>query len=439
MSTVVIGILCLALFLVLMFLGLPVPFSMLIGGVVGLSIMTTPTAAAQFVVSDFITNFSSYTLTVGPMFGLMGFFASYSGIGQDLFSTINVFTRHKKGGLSIATQAACAAFGAICGSVPATVATMSTIAYPEMKKRGYHSALAANSVASGAHLACLIPPSTTFIIYGMATEVSIGALFMSGILPGILLMVLNILATLYIIHRNPDYAPADVKATAKERFSALKTPNMWIIVLIFLVSMGGLFAGFFTPTEAGAVGAMAMLIVTIFTRQLDWKKFLTAVYSGVRLMAMLYMIMACAGVFGRMFTVARVPLALGSLVTGLDIPGWAIMGVIIAIYFVLGMFVDLISMVLVTMPVFYPIIVNTLGYDPVWFGALVVLIVSTGMLTPPVGGTIFVTAGCLKWDSEITIGSLFRGVMPFVIALLVCTVLLIAFPPIATWLPNLIY
>lgn len=267
----------------------------------------------------------------------------------------------------------------------------------------------------------------------------IGALFMSGVGPGILLMGLNILATLYIIHRHPDYAPAGVKSTIRERLHSLRNGNLWAIVIIFLVAMGGLFAGFFTPTEAGSVGAMAMLIVTIATRQLNIKKFISAMFSGVRLMAMVYILMSTAGVLGRMFTVAKIPIALGSFVGSLSIPNWAIMAVIILIYFVLGMFVDLISMVLVTMPVFYPIIVNQLGYNPVWFGALIVVIISTGMLTPPVGGTIFVTSGCLKWDKDVTIGGLFRDVIPFVVSLLVCTVLLIAFPPIATWLPGLIY
>lgn len=439
MSSVVIGLLCLLLFLVLMFLGLPIPFSMLMGGVVGLAVLTSPTAAAQFVVSDFITNFSSYTLTVGPMFGLMGFLANFSGIGGDLFSTINVFTRHRRGGLSIATQAACALFGAICGSTPATIATMSTIAYPEMKSRGYSPALAANSIASGAHLAGLIPPSTIFIIYGMATNASIGALFMSGIGPGILLMLLNIAATLWIVRRNPNAAPADKRSDREERLKALRNGNLWAVVLIFVIAMGGLFAGFFTPTEAGSVGALAMLIVVLVKRQLTFRKFLSSILSGIRLMAMVYILMSTAGVFGRMFTVAKIPTALGSLVNSMDIPGWAIMAVIIAIYFLLGMVTDLISMVLVTMPVFYPIIVTQLGYDPIWFGALIVLIVSTGMLTPPVGGSIFVTAGCLKWDSDVSIGKLFGGVWPFVIALLVCTVLLIIFPPIATFLPGLIY
>ena len=439
MSSVTIGVLCLVLFLVLMFFGLPIPISMMIGGVVGISILSSPSAAAQFVVSDFINNFSSYTLTVGPMFGLMGFIANFSGIGTDLFSSINVFTRHVRGGLSIATQAACALFGAICGSVPATIATMSTIAYPEMKKRGYDATLAANSVASGAHLACLIPPSTTFIIYGMATNASIGALFLSGIGPGILLMCLNILATMYIIRKDPSKAPHGVKALMKERAAALKNFNLWSIVIIFIIAMGGLFAGFFTPTEAGAVGACAMLIITIITRQMTWKKFVSSLYSGIRLMAMVYLIMSTAGVFGRMFTLAKIPVALGNFVKSLNVPGVVILLVIIAIYFLLGMVTDLISMVLVTMPIFYPIVITQLGYSDIWFGALIVLIISTGMLTPPVGGTIFVVAGSLKQDKDISIMGLFKGIWPFVIAILAATVLVLIFPPIATWLPSLVY
>jgi tripartite ATP-independent transporter DctM subunit len=439
MDLVVLGVLSLIGFLMLMFAGMPIPFAMLFAGILGISAMLTPEAAAQFVVSDILNSFSSYTLTVGPLFGLMGFLANYSGVGAKLFTAVNCLIGHFRGGLAMATQFVCAIFGAICGSVPATIGTMSSIAYPEMRKRGYRPELAGTCIAAGAHLSILIPPSNSFIIYGLATSTSIGALFVAGILPGIILTLLNVGAIAFIGWRHSDTTPKSEKASWKERVNSVIHGSFLEVIFVFVLSMGGMMAGVFTPTEAGAVGAFGLLVSTVITRKLNFRKFLTALTAGVRLMAMIYMILACATVFGRTFTVSKIPLVLGNFINELDAPKWVILLAILGIYFLLGMVADLISMMLITMPVFYPIICDQLGYDPVWFGVVMIMMINIGMLTPPVGGSIFVVNGCIAYDKSVTLTGLFGGILPFVVALIVCTALIIIFPEATMWLPNMIY
>lgn len=440
MSSVVVGVLFLCIFLVLMVAGMPIPFAMLFCGAVGIAVIRNVSVASQIVVAEIYNTFVSYTLTVGPMFGLMGFMANYSGIGASLFRAINSFLCHKRGGLAMATQVACAGFGAICGSVPACISTMSAIAYPEMRKREYSPSLAGTCIAAGAALSVLIPPSTNFIIYGLATETSIGRLFVAGITPGIILTVLNILAIIFICHRHPDWAKKASKESWKERWHNIVRGGIIEILIVFLISMGGMFAGYFTPTEAGAVGAFGMLIVTVVTKKLNWKKFLTSVVAGVRLQAMVFMLLACANVFGRLFTVSTIPVVLGNFVTSLNFPRWGIMLAILLIYFLLGMVTDLLSMTLVTMPIFFPIVVDMLAYDAIWFGVIISMMIAVGGITPPVGSGIFLVKGSISnEDKEATLNALFSGVWPFVIAALACTIILLIFPDLCTWLPTLMY
>ena len=438
MSSILIGILCMATFIVLMFLGVPVPFSMLVPAVIGLAVIKTPKAAVQMLSGDFIAYFSNYTLTVGPLFGLMGFFASYSGLGSQLFTTLNAYIGHKKGGLASATVIACTFFGAICGSVPATISTMSAVAYPEMRKAGYSADISGAVIAAAPTIAILIPPSSNFIIYGMATSTSIGALFMGGIGPGILLTVLDILAVKYTALRHPDWTPASEKATWKERWAATKSGGVIEIFIVFIIAMGGMFAGLFTTTEASAVGAVGMLIVLLFRKKMSWPKFWLAAEAGARLMAMVFTLLACAAVFGKMFTVSGIPAALGKFVASLDVPGWAVVGVIIIIYFILGMFADLLSMMLVTLPVFFPIVCTQLGYSPVWFGIVLTILVGIGGITPPVGNGVFMTRGCISWDPDGSVKTIFNGVWPFVIVSLLAAVILVFVPQICTFLPDLL-
>ncbi len=438
MTPITIGILFLIIFLILMCLGVPIPFGMLFCGTLGVAAIRGADVAGQIVAADIYSTFSSYTLTVGPMFGLMGFIANYSNIGSSLFNCINKFMGHRKGGLAMATQVACAGFGAICGSVPATISTMSAIAYPEMRKRDYTPELAGGCIAAGAGLSVLIPPSTNFIIYGLATETSIGKLFVAGIFPGIFLCVANIIAIAIACKLHPDWSTTSPKASWKERWHSIVHGGLIEIFIVFIISMGGMFAGLFTATEAGAVGAFGMLIVTIVTRKLDFKKFMAAVKAGVRLQAMVFVLLACANVFGRMFTVSRIPSVLGNFVSGLDVPAWAIMLVIFIIYFFMGMVTDLLSMTLVTMPIFFPIVTDLLGYNAIWFGVIISNLICIGGITPPVGNGVFLVKGSVT-DDEASLSRLFRGVWPFVFSTIIVTVVMLFFPQICTFLPTVIY
>lgn len=438
MSPLIIGVLGLVAFIVLMFAGVPIPFAMLFSGAVGIALILGPKAASSTVVNQTVNMFSSYTMTVSPMFGLMGFLACYTGLGQSLFGAIHAFIGHRKGGLAMATEVACAGFGAICGSVPATISTFSAIAYPEMRRHSYYPELAGTSIAAGATLAVLIPPSSNFIIYGAATDTSIGHLFIAGIVPGVLLMIMFIVAIALTCRKHPEWGPADRKYTRRERWDAVRHGGLIEIAIVFIISMGGMMAGLFTPTEAGAVGAFGMFIVTVASRKMDMKKFMSAIMAGARLAAMVFLLLACANVFGSMFTISGITRAIGKLVQGLHVHKYIIMAVILVIYFILGMFTDLLSMTLVTMPIFFPIVCDYLGYDPVWFGVIISLLIAVGGITPPVGSGVFLLKGSIS-DSEATIARLFKGVWPFVIATMLCTVLLIVFPQIATWLPDLVF
>ena len=439
MSLVTLGVLGLLAFLILMIIGVPIPFAMLFSGAVFFAIIKGPAATVQMMSADLLNQFATYTMTVGPLFGFMGFVANYSGIGANLFKAINTSVGHWKGGLAMATQVACALFGAICGSVPATLGTMSAIAYPEMRKRGYHPELAGSNIAAGATLSVLIPPGTGFIIYGLATDTSIGKLFVGGILPAILLLALNCLAILFMVIRNPKLAPLSPKAPLKERVKSVREGSIIEIAVVFIVSMGGMFAGFFTPTEAGAVGALGMLAVVLAGRKINWHKFKSALMSGVMLQAMVFALLSCATVFGRFIAVSTIPAAVGNFVKSLDVGTWGVMAVIIVIYFIMGMFTDLLSMTLITMPIFFPIVCGYLGFDPVWFGVFIVIMTGVGGITPPMGNGVFMVAGMTRCDKATNISILFKGIIPFVISAIAAILIMIAFPSICTLLPSLVY
>ncbi len=439
MSPVMVGILGLIIFIVLMFIGIPIPFAMLFGGAIGMSIILSPANAAQMITNDILSYFSNYTLTVGPLFGLMGFFALYSGIGAQLFGAVNSLMGHKPGGLAMATQVACAGFGAICGSVPACISTMSAIAYPEMRKRNYSPAIAGPCVGAGACLSVLIPPSSSFIIYGLATETSIGALFIAGIVPGVIMTIINCCVIYVVAKRHPDRAPQSEKATWAERWQKIRDGGIIEVAIVFIISMGGMMAGFFTATEAGAVGAFGMFIVTLVTKKMDMKRFVQALVASVRLQAMVFLLLACAVVFGKLFSVATIPAVLGRFVRSLNVPGWGLLLAILIIYFLLGMVTDLLSMTLVTMPIFFPIVCDYLGYSPLWFGVVITVMIAIAGLTPPMGSGVFLVKGCVSWDKEATLGVLFGGVWPFVIANAIVILVLILYPPFVDFLPNLLH
>lgn len=436
MSVELIGLIGTLMVIVLMMLRVPVAYSMLTVAFFGMMSIIGFDPALSAIGTDLYINFSSYSMSVVPLFGFMGFLASYSGLGAKLFTLGDRAVGHIKGGLCMAVQIACAIFGAICGSASATVATIGTIAYPEMKKLGYDDSLSTASVASGASLSLLIPPSVTFIVYGIATEVSIGKLFMSGIIPGILLMLLFMAVGYISVSRKPELAPVKPKATRQERRRALIDGGVWQVLVVFVLSIGGIFFGWFTATEAGAIGAAGMLVVCLIGKKLTWEVLKKSLLESAKLTATVFLLVAAATVFSRFFALSRIPVLLGNLVASLEVNKWIIFGVILLIYLILGMFIDALAMILLTIPVFYPIVVGTLGYDPIWFGVLIVLVLSMASITPPIGLNVFVMQGVAK---DVPIFSIYRGVWGYVLAIVICCALLIAFPALATWLPSVAF
>jgi tripartite ATP-independent transporter DctM subunit len=432
MTALTIGTIGILFFLVLVALRMPIAIAMALAGFAGFSFMVSPQAAMNMVAKEIYSNLSSYSLSVIPMFVWMGFLAYYSGIGTKLYIFAYKLIGHWPGGLAIATQVACAVFGAICGSNTATAATMGAIALPEMRKYKYDISLATASVAAGGVLGVLIPPSVIFIVYGMATEQSVGKLFMAGILPGILLMLLYIAAIYILTLRNPSLGPAGPKASWKERIEAMRG-GLGEVLFVFLLSIGGLFAGWFTPTEAGAVGSAGVLAVALVERRLSWEGFKKSLYDTTRTSAMIMFMVAGAVMFGRFMAVSRVPFELANWAGALPLPPFAIMAIIIFIYLILGCLIDALALVLLTIPIFYPVAVTTLGYDPIWFGVIIVMVVAMGVITPPVGMNVYIIKGIVP---DVPLEVIFKGIWPFLIAVLICIAILMVFPQIATYLPS---
>ena len=427
------GILGVVVFLILMILRVPIAFGMAIVGFIGCSYLSSPSGAYRTVATSFFNTFGTYSLSVIPMFVWMGFIAYYSGIGTRVFACAYKLLGHLPGGLSLATQVTCGLFGAVCGSQVATAATIGAIAVPEMRKYGYDDSLSTASVAAGSTLGVIIPPSVLFIIYGIATEQSIGRLFIAGILPGILLMSLYMVTIVILTYRNPALAPTGKRYSWKERLNAM-LQGLWEVLIVFCLSLYGLFAGWFTPTEAGAVGAGGLLLLVLLRRQLTWEGFKKSLFASTNTVAMILFLVAGAVVFGRFLALSRIPFELATWAGGIPLPPFAIMAVVILIYLVLGFFIDALALILLTIPIFYPLVVEVLGYDPIWFGVICVMVVALGVVTPPVGMNVYVIKGIAK---DIPLEVIFRGTWPFVYAMILCIAILIMFPAIATFLPSL--
>ncbi|OEF98239.1 TRAP transporter large permease [Desulfuribacillus alkaliarsenatis] len=432
MTSVAAAILSIIVLFVLLFLRMPVSFIMLVVGMGGYAYMVSPTAAYTMSVQTIYNNFSSYSLIVIPLFVWMGFIAYYSGLSTKIYAATYKIVGDLPGGLSIATIAACTAFGAICGSTTATAATMSAVSMPEMNKYNYKKSFSTASIAAGAIIGVMIPPSVIFILYGVSTGESIAKLFVAGIVPGLLLMLLFMLTVYIKAVRNPEIAPAGPKIPLKEKFFALFSGGMEV-VFIFIAVMGGLFQGWFTPTEAGAVGAFATLVVTVIRRSLTWEGFRKSLEESVKLSAMILFLVAAAFVYSRFLAVTGLPASVASLAVEATLHPVIILLLILLAYFLLGLFIDGLALVLMTTPIFYPIAI-ALGFDPIWFGVIVVLALGMGVITPPVGANVYVVAGVAK---DVDVMEIFSGIWPFLFAIVVCIVLLILFPQIALFLPGL--
>jgi tripartite ATP-independent transporter DctM subunit len=432
MSPETAGVVGIGLLLFLFLLRVPVAFAMAISGFIGFAYLSSLDSALSLLSQDISETFSSYPLSVIPMFILMGSFAFASGISQRLYKTTYTWVGALRGGLTIATVLACAGFAAICGSTAATAATMGRIALPEMKKYKYDMTLATGTVAAAGTLGIMIPPSTVFIVYGLLVEQSIGKLFVAGILPGAILTLMFVATVAILVYRNPALGPSGSPTTWKAKVKA--TGGIVPAMILFVLAIGGLFLGWFSPTQAGAIGAGGALLLGLISRELTWKSFFEAGKDGLLTACMVLFIIAGAVLFGHFLAVSTLPFLLADWVGNLPIGRMAIMGIIIFIYFIGGFFMDSMALIVVTIPIFYPI-VQKLGFDPIWFGVIIVLIAEMGVITPPVGVNVFVIKGIAP---EIPLHLIFRGIFPFLAALIILTILILFVPQIATFLPSLI-
>jgi len=426
--TGIIGIIALFLFI---FSRMPVGFVMAIIGFIGFGTLVSFDASMNLIAKDVYSVFGSYNLTVIPLFVLMGQLAYHSGISKRLFDAAYKFIGHWPGGLAIATIGACAGFAAICGSTNATAATMAAVTLPEMKRYDYKPELATGVVAAGGSLGILIPPSIIFIVYGILTEQSVGKLFVAGVLPGLLLTALFVLTIVIWTSLRPELGPRGPKVSFSEKMASLS--GLVETLILFIIIMGGLFVGFFTPTEAGAVGAFGTLIVAVARRNLSWKGFVTSLFETTRLSCMILVIAAGATIFGHFLAVSRIPFDIANWISTFDLPNFAIMLFIIFIYLIGGCFIDSLALIMLTVPIFYPVI-TFLGYDPIWFGVVIVLITQIGVITPPMGINVYVVSGVAR---DVPLETIFKGVLPLLLALVIGTLLLIPFPQIALYLPSL--
>jgi C4-dicarboxylate transporter DctM subunit len=432
MSEITVGVIGTVVLMFLFLLRVPVAFSMAIVGVAGFIYITSPEAGLSILARDIFEQFSSYSLSCIPMFILMGCFAFASGISKRLYNTTYAWLGHVRGGLIMATVMACAAFGAICGSSAATAATMGKIAIPEMKRYNYDDTLATGSVASAGTLGVMIPPSTVFLIYGILTENSIGKLFIAGVLPGILLAFLMMITVAILCWRNPAIAPAGARTSWKGRLKSLS--GVVETLLLFLFVIGGLFLGWFSPTQAGGIGAGGALIIGLVRRELSWRRFFEALKDALETSCMVIFCITGAIIFGHFMAVSRITFDLADWVAGLPYSPTVIMSAIIFFYFLGGTFMDSMGLIVLTVPIFYPIVMR-LGFDPIWFGVMVVLIAEMGVISPPEGVNVFVIKAIAP---DVPLQSIFKGVLPFLAAMIVCAVIIMIFPIIATFLPSFI-
>lgn len=437
MSPALIGTIGILIMLFLFMTRMPVAYVMALVGFAGFSYMVSGIGGLNLLSRAIYESFASYGLTTIPLFILMGQFAFNSGIGRRMYDTANKFLGSTRGGLAMATVVACTAFGAVCGSSPATAATLATVGLPEMRRYLYGDELATGSVASGGGLGMIMPPSVVLIVYGILTEQSIGALFVAGIIPSIVVTLLFIACIYVYCLIKPGQGPRGETYTWSQKIRSLS--NMGDTLFIFIVVMGGLFLGIFTPTEAAAVGAFAVLAVSVVRRQLSWAGFVKSLYETLRTSCMVMFLVTGAVVFGKFLAVTRIPYNIASWVGGFDLPPFLILAAIVAVYFVGGCIMDALALVMLTIPIFYPVLID-LGYDPIWFGIIIVLITQIGVITPPVGINVYVVYGVAQSVvGKIKLESIFKGTIPFLFAIVAAIILMTIFPQIIMILPRLMY
>jgi tripartite ATP-independent transporter DctM subunit len=424
------GIAGMAALLALLFLRMPIGIAMALVGAVGIAVLNTPDAALHVLGSYPFSYAAVQALSVIPLFVLMGNFAAVSGMSADLFAAAYAWLGHRRGGLASATVLACAGFAALSGSSVASAITMGRVTLPEMRRYGYDPRLATGVVAAGGTLGILIPPSTVLVIYGILTEQSIGKLFLAGFLPGLLLTALFIVTVVIVCGVRPDFGPPGPRTAMPERWAALRRSAAFFVVLV--MTIGGMYAGVFTVTEASAVGAGLTLAHAIWRRKLTRALLADALLQTVRTTAMVFLILIGAHIFSPFLAMSRIPVDLANALTGMALPPLVVLGVILVVYILLGMFLEGFAILVLTVPIVFPIML-ALGYDPIWFGIFMVIVLEMGLISPPVGINVFVVKGVAE---DVPMGQIFAGIMPFWAAMIVCVVLIIAFPQIVLVLPS---
>jgi len=430
MSTDAIAILGFFALFALMLLRVPVGMAMGLVGVTGYASIVGIGPALKLVGQTSMRTVTDYTFGVIPMFMLMGALVSVSGVSRELFKAANSMIGHLRGGLGVATVLACGGFAAICGSSVATAATFSAVAYPEMRRFNYPQSFSTGVIAAGGTLGAILPPSTVLAVYAILTQQDIGKLFMAGIVPGILAMTMYVLTIMVIVKMRPAWLPGGEVKPWSQRVADLK--NVWAPLVLFIFVIGGLYGGFFTPTEAGGVGASGAFILGVLRRKLDGPKIREALLSATRTAAAVFTVLIGALLFGYFLTITQSPQKLTEFLTGLGIGRYGVLALIMLMYLVLGCLMDAMAMIILTVPIIYPVIVH-LGFDPIWFGVIIVMTVELGLIHPPVGMNVFVIKSVVK---DVTFTTIFKGVLPFILTDILRLIILIAFPIIALWLPT---
>lgn len=433
MDPITVGIIGIFFMLLLLFLGMPVALAMMIVGFLGITTLTSFDTAFPIMARTIYSNVANYPYMVVPLFVLMGSFGSVGGLVGDLYDAFEKWFRRVPGGLAAATIGASAAFAAVSGSSVATSAAMSRIAYPEMRKHNYSLRLISGTIAAGGTLGFLIPPSLAFVIYGMLTEQSIGRLLIAGIVPGLLLAIAFIILVIFMVIRKPEIAPVKAGAVSwRERFKALL--KVWQILLVFMVVMGGIYLGWFSPAEAGAIGATMLLAIVVIKGKFTFTVLSAALQEAIRISTMVIFLMAGAYVFTYFLGLTRVPVEMTAMIAGLDVSPYIILGLILLVLLILGCFIDVVAMLVLTIPVMYPIIIE-LGFDPIFFGVICVLMMNAGLITPPLGLNLFTIKGCIE---DCKIEEIYMGAIPFLIPILVVVVLITIFPQLVLYLATAI-
>ncbi len=430
MDTNTVAILGFVALFTLMLLRVPVGMAMGLVGVTGFGYLTNHEAALKLIGQTSMRTVTDYTFGIIPMFLLMGAFVTNAGISRELFRAANAFVGHWRGGLGIATIAACGGFAAICGSSVATAATFSAVAYPEMRRHGYPMSFATGVIAAGGTLGIMIPPSTVFAVYGIITQQDIGKLFIAGVVPGILAVCMYMATVTVIGYAKPGFLPETPRAPWSERWAALR--DVWATLVLFAFVIGGLYGGLFTATEAGGMGAAGAFIIGVARKRLDRDGVKRALLEATRTSAAVFTVLIGALLFGYFLTITQVPQKVMEFLTGLGLGRYGVLAVIMVMYLVLGCLMDAMAMIILTVPIIFPV-VTALGFDPIWFGVIIVMTVELGLIHPPVGMNVFVIKSMVK---EVDFTTIFKGVLPFVATDILRLIILIAFPIIALWLPS---